>query len=339
MIFAGFGAEPGAANRSETCSAAAAVDQLPYLLTSAAFIVFVIAVLVRIVFWVRLPAHLRWELYPVPHEPPDKARYGGSFMEDTDWWERPHETFKRGALRAMAVEIFLLSAVREHNRRLWFRTFPFHFGLYLTAVAVVLALLNGVVRGLSPQWQQGSLNDLARNIVLVAGVAGLTLSIFGAAGLMARRLTAPELKRYTVPADIFNLAFFMVAFGCGLLTWALTDRDAVRAMEFAANLVSLHWSVQVSSGGMAVLPTLTVALLSLLIAYIPLTHMSHFVGKYFAYHSIRWDDTPNLAGGPQEATIQRLLAYRVSWPAPHIKGNGDKTWADLALSNPTEKKP
>jgi nitrate reductase gamma subunit len=88
-----------------------------------------------------------------------------------------------------------------------------------------------------------------------------------------------------------------------------------------------------------VLPTVTVALLSLLIAYIPLTHMSHFIGKYFAYHSIRWNDTPNLAGGPQEPAIQRLLSYRVSWAAPHIHAEGNKTWADLAASNPTEKKP
>ena len=35
---------------------------------------------------------------------------------------------------------------------------------------------------------------------------------------------------------------------------------------------------------------LSVVLLSLLTAYIPTTHMSHFVGKYFAYHSIRWKD-------------------------------------------------
>ena len=65
------------------------MDHLPYFLTSGALIVFVIAVIVRIAFWIRLPKHLRWELYPLPHEPPDKARYGGSFMEDTDWWTRP----------------------------------------------------------------------------------------------------------------------------------------------------------------------------------------------------------------------------------------------------------
>ena len=74
----------------------------------------------------------------------------------------------------------------------------------------------------------------------------------------------------------------------------------------------------------------TVVLLSLLVAYIPITHMSHFIGKYFAYHAIRWNDTPNLRGGPEEAKINEVLQYPVSWAGPHIKGEGKKTWADLA---------
>ncbi len=33
-------------------------------------------------------------------------------------------------------------------------------------------------------------------------------------------------------------------------------------------------------------------LAALLIAYIPITHMAHFVVKYFAYHKVRWDRHP-----------------------------------------------
>jgi hypothetical protein len=61
--------------------------------------------------------------------------------------------------------------------------------------------------------------------------------------------------------------------------------------------------------------------------------MSHFVGKYFAYHAIRWNDEPNLQGGDQEGTIQGLLGRPVSWGAPHIKGDGTRTWADIATED------
>jgi hypothetical protein len=61
--------------------------------------------------------------------------------------------------------------------------------------------------------------------------------------------------------------------------------------------------------------------------------MSHFVGKYFAYHSIRWNDTPNLPGGPEEAKIAQVLNQKVTWAADHIKGEGKKSWGDLATES------
>ena len=61
-------------------------------------------------------------------------------------------------------------------------------------------------------------------------------------------------------------------------------------------------------------------------------------GKYFAYHAIRWNDKPNLAGGPQEALINRVLAYKVHWKAEHIRTEEIKTWADVATDNPTQVK-
>jgi hypothetical protein len=62
--------------------------------------------------------------------------------------------------------------------------------------------------------------------------------------------------------------------------------------------------------------------------------MSHFIGKYFAYHAIRWNDAPNLRGSPEEKTIQALLSQKVSWAAPHIQGGGTKTWVDVATEEP-----
>ncbi len=43
---------------------------------------------------------------------------------------------------------------------------------------------------------------------------------------------------------------------------------------------------------------------SLLVAYIPLTHMSHMFMKYFLYHKVKWDDAPNRRGGRIEAAVR-----------------------------------
>ena len=70
--------------------------------------------------------------------------------------------------------------------------------------------------------------------------------------------------------------------------------------------------------------------------YIPLTHMSHFIGKYFAYHSIRWNDNPNLSGGKEEEKINELLKQPISWAAHHIKADGKKNWVEVATELPME---
>ena len=73
-------------------------------------------------------------------------------------------------------------------------------------------------------------------------------------------------------------------------------------------------------------------------AYIPLTHMSHFFTKWFMYHDIRWSDEPNIRGGRIERRVTEALHYPVSWSAPHIRGDGRKNWVDVATSGVEEEK-
>ena len=75
----------------------------------------------------------------------------------------------------------------------------------------------------------------------------------------------------------------------------------------------------------------------LTIAYIPLTHMSHFFMKYFLYHDIRWGDEPNINTPKTDAKIGIVLNYPVSWSASHIAGHGKETWAEVATFNPTSE--
>jgi nitrate reductase gamma subunit len=173
---------------------------------------------------------------------------------------------------------------------------------------------------------------VVQTAVLVLGVAGLALGLFGAVGLLMRRLTARELKSFTSPADIFNLVFFIAAFGVALLNFLIADNDFSGVSGFMANLVTGNLAAPAAGGPLL---TASVLLLSVLLAYIPLTHMSHFVGKYFAYHAVRWNDEPNLPGGKTEGKVPDLLNKTVTWAAPHIRGEaGNRTWAEAATDNP-----
>jgi len=65
-----------------------------------------------------------------------------------------------------------------------------------------------------------------------------------------------------------------------------------------------------------------------LLFYYPFTHMTHLFGKYFTYHWIRWEDSPNVRGGKIEKAVSSSLGFRQNWSAPHIKTGG--TWAEAA---------
>lgn len=307
---------------------------VPYVVSYLAVTVFLIAVIARFLMWSRLPLHVRWELYPVAHEA-KRAHYGGSYLEETDWWKKPRENSLVGELKVMVPEILFLVALKEHNPKMWIRSFPFHFGLYLAGGATFLMIVRAVLGAISSNIVAGGFGTLLAALIVVCGAAGLCLGIVGALGLLHRRLTHPDLKDFTAPADVFNLLFFIVAFGFSLGHLLVFDRDLSRSMAFVQNLVTFSPAASAEPGFW--LTGLTAALLGVLLAYIPLTHMSHFVGKYFAYHSIRWNDAPNLRGGPYEAKIQKVLDYPVSWAAAHINADGGKTWADVATEE--TKKP
>ncbi len=107
-----------------------------YLAIYAGLLIFLAGCLRRIFVYARTPLHLRWELYPLPHEHPYRAAYGGSYFETQEWWRQPQVANRRGEWRVMIEEILFLKSLREFNRRLWLPSFLFHFGLYLVIGAM-----------------------------------------------------------------------------------------------------------------------------------------------------------------------------------------------------------
>jgi len=307
---------------------------LVYVVAYLGMVFFLVACIARFMMWSKMPMHVRWELYPVAHEGGGKAAYGGSYLEESDWWTKKREVSLLGELKVMVPEILFLVALREHNKKLWIRSFPFHFGLYLVGGATALLIFGGLVAGYAPESIAAPVTKFIGLVMPILGGAGLILGILGAIGLFMRR-RGRELRDYTAPADLFNLVFFIVAFGVALVTFAGFDRNFTLVGTFVTNLVTFNLA-PIGEGAAGVLLTLSVVLLALLVAYIPTTHMSHFIGKYFAYHSIRWSDEPNLAGGKQEETIHELLSRPVTWSAPHINADGKKSWLDVTLEDQTK---
>jgi nitrate reductase gamma subunit len=288
----------------------------------------------------KLPLHVRWELYPVKHEAGKKAEYGGSFMEEVNWWEKEKKSSLLNEIKYMIPEIFFLRGLKKENPRLWNISFPFHFGFYLVIGTLVLLVLGAfsMVLGFPISPGRGIVSSLIYYLTILLGFLGLTLGTGGTAALFRRRLRDPELRNYSAFSDYLNLVFIFVFFHISLLAWLFHDHAFDGARAYIYSLMTLGGS----PAGMAVhrnfLGSLSIVLASLLIAYIPLTHMSHMFMKYFLYHSVKWEDTPNRTGSKIEAAVLENLGLKPTWAAPHIGADGEKTWAQIATSGAKEKK-
>lgn len=301
-----------------------------YLSVYTGLLVFLSASAWRAYRYAHLPVHLRWELYPVPHEDPRRGRYGGSYFEEQNWSATPQRRHLFGEVRAMGEEILLLKSLRTFNRRLWLPSFLFHFGIYLSIAAVVLAAAVGLVTGTIDNNMGGAFNAFAKTPAAL-GLAGAIFILAGAALLLARRLIDPALRNSTRPADIFNLLFFLITFALLAGGYQLRDPGSASLAGLAHGALHFDRAVKISGTFAAGL-----LLASALAAYIPFTHMAHFIAKYFTWHSVRWDDRRSEAGGMIENKVSAYLASAPTWSAAHVGADGKKTWAEIATGQAQE---
>jgi nitrate reductase gamma subunit len=289
-------------------------------------LIFLAGCVRRVVQYARAPIHLRWELYPVPHEDSERVAHGGSSFETSNRLTRPPQFNWRGELRATLPEIAFLKGLWEYNRRLWYASFLFHAGLYLT---IATGLLIAAAASLG---SHASLVFWMRGLYHATAYAGVVLTLCGAVALLFHRLTDPELKNYTSAADIFNLHFFILTYGLVAAGYLVRSEGTANASAVLRGLATFDTSLAISTGF-----AVGLLLASALVAYIPFTHMAHFIAKYFTYHAVRWDDRANLRGGRVEAKVAEYLASKPTWAAAHIGADGQKTWAEIAATNPAQE--
>ena len=271
----------------------------------------------------RMPVHLRWDLYPIPHEK-GRGSYGGSYYEEVDWWTKPRRYAFFAELRAMASEILFVHSLFRHNLSLWLVSYPFHIGLYSLVVFTLLIAAGGIMDLHGLEAAGGAIHYLT----IVVGTAGWVLTTLGAAGLGLSRLVRSELRAATVRSDYVNLGIILAVSVAGFIAWLTVDPDYAVARRLAGAMLTFR-----AAGEIPTAVQVQVWLTAALLIYFPFTHMTHMFGKFFTYHSVRWEDHPNIRNSRIEKAVTEALGYNLTWSAPHVRKG---TWADAATER---KKP
>lgn len=293
------------------------------VLVWASYVYIMVVYTARSIRYARMPLHLRWELYPVPHE--KNSKYGGSYLEELEWWQKPRGRSRLKDIIFMVKDYLFLVQYFERNRRYWAVLYVWHISFYLIVGFHILVALGAVASLAGVNVSAESASFLGRALyypALVAGVVAFVAGPLGSIGMLIRRLTDADLKSYATPRHYFSYVFYLAVFLSGLVTWVFFDRDFSAYREFYRSVITFGPSSIEPAG------IVHAVFFALFLFYMPLTPALHYVTKLFMFFSIRWNDTPNLAGNGMEEKIQKLLGQRVTWSAPHIQSG--KKWSEVA---------
>jgi len=297
---------------------------LAYIATYVSHIFIIIAYAYKILKIAKMPIHLRWELYPVPHE--KGYKHGGSYYEELEWWNKPQEKKSLRGAFYLLKQYFLFSGYFNKKRGYWLSLYPWHIGFYLIVFFHVLTFFGALVIATTDvaitSTSASGVGIGIYYITLVVAVGSFILGSFGSIGMLIERLAKKELKDYASPANYFNYIFFLIVFLSGLFAWIFYDPTLAAYREFWVSLITLKYT--------AVEPEtyVHVMLFSLFLIYLPFTRSTHYITILFAYFGVNWGDKPNLRGSEIEKGIIEVLDKPVSWSAPHIKSL--KKWSDIA---------
>jgi nitrate reductase gamma subunit len=265
----------------------------------------------------RTPAHLRWELYPMPKGTREQQKYGGSYFEETEWWKKcPPESRVSEALYILR-EVFGFATLRTRNRPLWLWSWLMHMGLYLFVAGLTMALFSAITG-----------HRLTRVIWWTAAIASC-VGIVGVVGIIARRASTP-LRGLSTRSAWLNLILIGALFFSALMTLFTGTGEALIA--FAHALLRMGPAPELGFW-----PSVHLAIGGVFLAYFPVTHLTHAYMKFFLYHQVRWDDAAVVHDPSIANAMAANVARPISWAAPHIANGATSTWAEVvARSNNKE---
>jgi nitrate reductase gamma subunit len=306
-----------------------------HILSYITLIVFVVLVVLRMIRIGTAPVHLRWELYPVPHESGPRAKYGGSKMEEVDFWTKKHKSNILGEMKVMLPEIIFLKGVWEYNRKLWTGSFPFHFALYLIFFNIALFIIAAIMTlsGSPIGAEQSGINLWIYWITYYVSWIATVMGTLGAFRMLFLRIVDDGLAKFSTMSHYFNIILIGAYYFTGML-WVAFDPMLVD------NILAYFVGI-ITFSSMADFPTIAYVhmYIGLFFAfYLPFTHMTHFFTKYFTYHKIRWEDSQVTPGSTMQKRLAQQLTQPVTWSASHIGADGTKNWLDLATWAPFNDK-
>ena len=267
--------------------------------------------------YAKKPMHGRQDLYPIPGEEPSKAAHGGSYFEEQKWFEKRRKKNHLGEIIDMFEEMLFIKKLFKKQPKLWWISYSLHLGIYCVIATIMIAIASVFLPF------SGIFIALLTGLLTICGITGGILVSVGCIGLLVKRIIDQEFRNYTTPQEYFNLAFLLAGSLSGLIAWYKNGKSFSYVKDIVYNI--FHFK---PTKGLNKSTIIHLIIFGGLLVYIPLTKMSHYVGKYFAFHKVLWDNNPNLPDSKVDRTFAEEASIKPSanmqWSAPHYQAPVDE---------------
>jgi nitrate reductase gamma subunit len=267
-----------------------------------------IAVLIKVIGYVRTPVHLRWEIYRE-----------SSVYEEYEWWTKGKVGFWH-KLKPVLLDVLLQKEYFNRNRSFWYMLIVFHIGLYLLifwhAWLFIAALV--INAEAAPIWG------------IIWGHVATALITIGAVGILIWRLADADMRAYYPRTHFIKWLFIIITLSGGFYSVQFFfEGSSIELVHYVNGQLQFDFINKVNP---ELLPALHMLFVSTWMIYLPFSHVMHLVFKY--YHELRWDHVPNFRGSSLEKRIEKQLEKRASWSDSHIQ-TGMK-WGEIASGMPED---
>ncbi len=290
------------------------------IFTYFSYIFIIVAYTIKIVRYLRLPIHLRWELYPVIHE--ENYYYGGSYFEYINWWTKKRQRSLLRSLIYLMREYLYMGSYLKSNVYYWLFLYLSHISYILLIVLQAIIILSSLLKTIGIDTSLYGLAEFVGPVCFITGIAGNM-------GLLIFRIVKDELRLYTSTFMYLGYIFHLILCLSGLAMWLHDDNPFLQYENFWKGLFTF------SPVGITPLLTCFIILINLHLIYLPFTRAIHYITRLFAFFMIRWDDKPNIKGSELEKRLLNAFEQKVTWSAPHIYS--EKKWNEqLTMENVKE---
>lgn len=292
-------------------------------LTYFAYAFIVVAYGSKVVKYVRMPIHLRWELFTSTETAKHTCHKGfpqesvQQTSQSNKWWSSKVWYFLR--------EYLWFPSYLSHNKIYWIFLYIAHIGFVGLIIFQLLCIATAVGNFMIADHPFEAINKATGGLVtlrIALGIISFAAGIIGNIGLMLYRIIHKGLRLYTPPLTFIG---YCISIGISIIGFILLLSVDPR---FSGYVIFFVGMIQLKPTGVSGLLGVFILLNAFHLIYLPFTPGFHYITRAFAFFGVQWDTRPNIKGSAIEKAIGHIMKNRITWSAPHIKpGN---TWEEAA---------